>query len=78
MASLDRDLRPHELNQPGRVGEGGGGVVRQGDEGPAEAHAAGTGVGEAELEGDDWLLGPDPGRGQEPPNQKDQNRRVAN
>ncbi len=42
------------------------GLVRQGDEGPAEAHAACTRVGEAELEGDDRLLGRDAGRRQQP------------
>jgi hypothetical protein len=64
---FDRDLRPQQLHQSGRIGERGGGVVRQGDEGPAEAHAACTRVGEAELEGDDRLLvlGRDAGRCQQ-------------
>ena len=53
---FDRDLRPHELYQAGWISERGGGVVRQGDEGAAESHVAGPGVGEAALERHDELL----------------------
>ena len=51
-----------DLHQARRIRERRGGVVGQGHEGPAEAHAAGPGVGEAELERHDGLLGPGPGR----------------
>ena len=57
-ASLDRDLRPHHLDQPGRIGEGGGGVVRQAGEGAAHRQAARPGGREAELQpGVDLFVG---------------------
>ncbi len=55
---LDRHLGLDQLDQPGRVSEGGRRIVGQGGEGPAETHAAGTRIGEAELEGrGGFLLG---------------------
>ena len=56
MADLSRNLERGELNQPGGVGEGGGGVVGEGGERAAEAETACPRVGEAELEGGRGLL----------------------
>ena len=47
--NLDRELGTDELRQPRRVGERGSGIVCQSDECPAETHASGTRIGEAEL-----------------------------
>ena len=56
MPSFDRNLRFQQLYQPRRIGKRGGGVVTQGHERTTEAHASRTGVGDAELQGNNRLL----------------------
>jgi len=50
-SAFERDLGPADLDKAGGVGESGGGIIGQCNEGTAKSHAARSGIREAELQG---------------------------